>query len=146
MIHRGEQTLLTDQDNAIVYGDELTPEEIEQIEEFSQVLVDSLIAIGIPPCPGGIMAKNKEWRRSISKWKEQLDRWLRTPTPKHVLSCGTFVDIRTIVMLGDGELQDRAHLRRWLPSQMRLQFGIRPPEIAQGRQRQALRARSVGGR
>ena len=93
---RGEQTLLTDQDNAIVYGDELGADEIAQIEEFSQVLVDSLIAIGIPPCPGGIMAKNKEWRRSIGKWHDQLDRWLRSPTPKHVLSCGTFVDIRTI--------------------------------------------------
>ncbi|HRI91725.1 MAG TPA: DUF294 nucleotidyltransferase-like domain-containing protein, partial [Accumulibacter sp.] len=93
---RGEQTLLTDQDNAIVYGDELGPEEIARIEDFSEELVASLIAIGIPPCPGGIMAKNKEWRRSIGKWREQLDRWLRTPTPKHVLSCGTFVDIRTI--------------------------------------------------
>jgi CBS domain-containing protein len=93
---RGEQTLLTDQDNAIVYGDELSPEEIAQIEDFSEELVASLITIGIPPCPGGIMAKNKEWRRSIGKWREQLDRWLRTPTPKHVLSCGTFVDIRTI--------------------------------------------------
>ncbi|WP_291995322.1 DUF294 nucleotidyltransferase-like domain-containing protein [Candidatus Accumulibacter sp. ACC003] len=93
---RGEQTLLTDQDNAIVYGDELSTAEVEQIEEFSQVLVDSLITIGIPPCPGGIMAKNKEWRRSIGKWHDQLERWLQTPTPKHVLSCGTFVDIRTI--------------------------------------------------
>jgi CBS domain-containing protein len=93
---RGEQTLLTDQDNAIVYGDELGPDEIRKVEEFSQALVDSLIAIGIPPCPGGIMANNKEWRRSLSKWRDQLDRWLKVPTPKHVLSCGTFVDIRTI--------------------------------------------------
>jgi CBS domain-containing protein len=93
---RGEQTLLTDQDNAIVYGDELGPDEIRKVDEFSQALVDSLIAIGIPPCPGGIMANNKEWRRSLSKWRDQLDRWLKVPTPKHVLSCGTFVDIRTI--------------------------------------------------
>ncbi|WP_313950193.1 DUF294 nucleotidyltransferase-like domain-containing protein [Accumulibacter sp.] len=113
---RGEQTLLTDQDNAIVYGDELSTDEVEQIEEFSQVLVDSLIAIGIPPCPGGIMAKNKEWRRSIGKWTDQLDRWLRTPTPKHVLSCGTFVDIRTIY--GDSSFENElktqlyAHVRR----------------------------------
>jgi CBS domain-containing protein len=93
---RGEQTLLTDQDNAIVYGDELGADDIGRIEEFSQALVDSLIAIGIPPCPGGIMANNKEWRRSLTKWQEQLDRWLQVPTPKHVLSCGTFVDIRTL--------------------------------------------------
>ncbi|WP_300452696.1 DUF294 nucleotidyltransferase-like domain-containing protein [Accumulibacter sp.] len=93
---RGEQTLLTDQDNAIVYGDELGADEIARIEDFSQVLIDSLVAIGIPPCPGGIMANNKEWRRSLRQWQDQLDRWLRSPTPSNVLSCGTFVDIRTI--------------------------------------------------
>jgi len=93
---RGEQTLLTDQDNAIVYGDELGSDEIRQIEDFSQVLIDSLVAIGVPPCSGGIMANNKEWRRSLGKWTDQLDRWIQAPTPNHVLSCGTFVDIRTI--------------------------------------------------
>ena len=93
---RGEQTLLTDQDNAIVYGDELGAREIGKIEAFSQVLIDSLITIGIPPCPGGIMANKEEWRRSLGQWGNQLDRWLQAPTPNHVLSCGTFVDIRTI--------------------------------------------------
>ncbi len=113
---RGEQTLLTDQDNAIVYGDELTAQEIGRIEEFAQQLVESLAAIGIPPCPGGIMASNREWRRSIGKWRDQLARWLQAPTPKHVLSCGTFVDIRTI--FGDPsfeqELKDQlyTHVRR----------------------------------
>ena len=100
---RGEQTLLTDQDNAIVYGNELDPEQIARIESFAQELSDALIAIGIPPCPGGIMAKNKEWRRSLSKWQEQLDRWLQAPTPNHVLSCGTFMDIRTI--FGDSSFE-----------------------------------------
>jgi CBS domain-containing protein len=42
------------------------------------------------------MANNKEWRRSLANGSDQLDRWLKVPTPKHVLSCGTFVDIRTI--------------------------------------------------
>lgn len=102
---RGEQTLLTDQDNAIIYGDELGPDEIRKIEEFSQVLIDSLIAIGIPPCTGGIMANNKEWRRSLGKWSDQLDRWLQAPTPSHVLSCGTFVDIRTIY--GDPSFEEQ---------------------------------------
>lgn len=93
---RGEQTLLTDQDNAIVYDDDLDAGQIRQIEEFSEELIAALIAIGIPPCPGGIMANNQEWRRSLSQWTEQLNNWLRTPSPAHVLSCGTFVDIRTI--------------------------------------------------
>ena len=93
---RGEQTLSTDQDNAIIYADTLAEHEIQRIEEFSIVLIDALITIGVPPCPGGIMAKNKEWRRSLGEWRQQLDHWLMTPVPENIIACGTFVDIRTI--------------------------------------------------
>ena len=93
---RSEQTLSTDQDNAIVYADDLSTAEIHRIEEFSTALIDGLIAIGVPPCPGGIMARNREWRRSLGEWQEQLDNWLMTPTPPNILACGTFIDLRTL--------------------------------------------------
>jgi CBS domain-containing protein len=93
---RGEQTLSTDQDNAIVYADDLTPAEIRRVEEFSVALIDGLIAIGVPACPGGIMAKNAEWRRSLAEWQAQLNHWLSTPLPENILACGTFVDLRTL--------------------------------------------------
>jgi len=54
---RGEQTLTTDQDNAIVYADDLTLLEIQRVAEFSEALIQGIIDIGIPPCSGGIMAK-----------------------------------------------------------------------------------------
>ena len=78
---RGEQTLATDQDNAIVYADDLSPEQVKRIEEFSLALIDGLIAIGVPACKGGIMAKNADWRRSLGDWQKQLARWMGTPTP-----------------------------------------------------------------
>ena len=93
---RNEQTLSTDQDNAIVHADDLSTAEIHRIEEFSTALIDGLIAIGVPPCPGGIMARNREWRRSLGEWQEQLDNWLMTPTPPNILACGTFIDLRTL--------------------------------------------------
>lgn len=93
---RGEQTLSTDQDNAIVYADDLGADAIARIEAFSHALIEGLIAIGVPPCPGGIMARNAEWRRSLGEWRSQLDRWLMAPTPENIIACGTFVDIRTI--------------------------------------------------
>ena len=93
---RSEQTLSTDQDNAIVYADDLTPAQVKRIEEFSVALIDGLIAIGVPACPGGIMAKNPEWRRSLGEWQDQLNRWLLTPIPENILACGTFVDLRTL--------------------------------------------------
>lgn len=93
---RREQTLSTDQDNAIVYGDDLSPAEIAQVEAFSHVLIDALIAIGVPPCPGGIMAKNEFWRRSLSQWRQVVDSWLTTPTPENILNGSMFFDIRTL--------------------------------------------------
>lgn len=93
---RGEQTLATDQDNAIVYADDLSPEQVKRIEEFSVALIDGLIAIGVPACPGGIMARNAEWRRSLADWKKRINSWMMTPTPDAMLACTTFIDLRTV--------------------------------------------------
>ncbi|MDT8441965.1 MAG: putative nucleotidyltransferase substrate binding domain-containing protein [Desulfuromonadales bacterium] len=93
---RREQTLTTDQDNAIIYADDLAADELRRLEVFSEVLIDSLIEIGVPPCPGGIMAKNREWRRSDSEWRDILARWLSSPTPEHIMSGSMFFDLRTL--------------------------------------------------
>ncbi|PLY07943.1 MAG: signal transduction protein, partial [Desulfuromonas sp.] len=100
---RNEQTLTTDQDNAIIYADTLSAEEIKAIEAFAQELIDSLIAIGVPPCPGGIMAKNDFWRRSLGSWQETIDHWLADSSPKNILNGSMFFDIRTLH--GDATLE-----------------------------------------
>lgn len=111
---RREQTLTTDQDNAIVYADDLDADGIRRLEEFSRELIDGLIAIGVPPCPGGIMAKNAEWRRSLGQWMEAVDLWLSTPTSEHILSGSMFFDLRTLY--GDASLEEalREHIARRL--------------------------------
>jgi len=93
---RSEQTLATDQDNAIVYADDLAPAAVRRIEEFSVALIDGLIAIGVPPCPGGIMAKQPEWRRSLADWERKIGSWMATPVPENILACSTFLDLRTV--------------------------------------------------
>ncbi|MEJ2491513.1 MAG: DUF294 nucleotidyltransferase-like domain-containing protein [Desulfuromonadales bacterium] len=100
---RREQTLTTDQDNAIIYADDLSDQDIEQIKAFSEKLIDSLIEIGVPPCPGGIMAKNDFWRRSFSEWSDVLKTWLTKPLPENILNGSMFFDLRTIY--GDPELE-----------------------------------------
>jgi len=91
---RGEQTLTTDQDNALIYADELGPAEVKYLKDFSQELIDSLIAIGVPSCPGGIMAKNNQWRRSLSQWRSVLDQWFTIPAPENILNVSMFSDLR----------------------------------------------------
>ena len=99
---RREQTLTTDQDNALVYADDLNDAEIRRLAEFSRELNDSLIAIGVPECPGGIMAKNEAWRQSVGGWTRTLSRWLSSSTPENILNCSMFSDIRTVY--GDSSL------------------------------------------
>lgn len=93
---RSEQTLKTDQDNAIIYADDLTESELERLEAFSNTLIDSLIEIGVPECPGGIMAKNAFWRRSLSEWKEAVEKWISLPTPENILNFSMFSDVRHV--------------------------------------------------
>jgi CBS domain-containing protein len=100
---RMEQTLKTDQDNAIVYDDSLGGKELETLELFSRGLIDALIDIGFPSCPGGIMAKNAPWRRSISDWTSAVKSWVREPTPENILNYSMFSDLRTVY--GDFSLE-----------------------------------------
>ena len=93
---RREQTLATDQDNAIVHADDLGGDELTELERFSHAVIDALIGIGVPECKGGIMARNAEWRRSLAQWKHTLGRWYGTPTPEHVLAGAMFFDLRTV--------------------------------------------------
>lgn len=107
---RREQTLKTDQDNAILYSDDLSGEEVSRIEEFSVALIDALIEIGVPECPGGIMAKNEFWRRSLSKWKSAIDSWIDEPSGDSILNFSMFSDMRTL--WGDESLE--AELRDYI--------------------------------
>ncbi len=107
---RREQTLTTDQDNAIIYADDLTAEEVSRVKDFSHVLIDSLIDIGVPACPGGVMAKNDIWRRSQSEWGETLGAWLISPTPDHLMTGSMFFDLRTIY----GDKSFERDIKKWL--------------------------------
>lgn len=93
---RSEQTLKTDQDNALVYVDDLRPSELQRMETFSQTLIGEVIAIGIPTCPGGIMANNPQWRHSLSEWRAILNDWFSIPTPDNILRTSMMVDMRAL--------------------------------------------------
>lgn len=108
---RGEQTLRTDQDSAIVFMDDLPQEKLCIVELFAARLVDALEEIGVPRCPGNIMASNPQWRYRLSEWKQRLNQWVTVPTPEHMLNFGIFQDIRPLhgdLYLG---MELREHIR-----------------------------------
>lgn len=107
---RGEQTLKTDQDNAMIYADDLTAAEEAILASFSEALIAALIEIGVPECPGGIMAKNPFWRRSLTAWRQEIDQWITLPDSESILHFCMFSDLRTLA--GDPGLEQaiKAHI------------------------------------
>ncbi len=69
---RKEQTLITDQDYLIVYGDGGGKEADYYFTCFSDLLVERLAEMGFKKCTGGIMPCNPTWRGSMSQWKKKL--------------------------------------------------------------------------
>ena len=69
---RDEQTLITDQDHLIVYGDEGGDNADVWFTDFSLLLVERLAEIGFAKCTGDMMPSNPTWRGSLLQWKRRL--------------------------------------------------------------------------
>jgi CBS domain-containing protein len=90
---RLEQTLLTDQDNALIYAEESKTARAYFADVAKQV-VDGLIRAGFPPCDGGFMATN--WCKPLAAWQELFDEWTRVPKPGALLDAAIFFDLRRV--------------------------------------------------
>jgi len=90
---RKEQTLLTDQDNALVYGEE-TPGARDYFAKLAEKAVGDLVAAGFPRCPGGYMATR--WHGPLDEWVERFRGWIDKPTPKALLEASIFFDFRRV--------------------------------------------------
>src|SRR5690606_19727377 len=90
---RGESQLAADQDNAIVYaqGAEGGGEDAYFAELGAQIS-DILDAAGVPYCRGGVMARNREWRKSLADWRATIDGWVRRQKPEDLLNVDIFFD------------------------------------------------------
>jgi CBS domain-containing protein len=90
---RMEQTLLTDQDNAIVYGED-APEAREYFAKLAEKAIADLVAAGFPRCTGGYMATG--WQGPLDEWLERFQGWVDNPTPKALLEASIFFDFRRV--------------------------------------------------
>lgn len=90
---RQEQTLLTDQDNALIYG-EAGEESQLYFSKLARWVVDGLLQAGFPPCPGGYMAIN--WSRPLRDWEALFWNWTQTPEPQALLEASIFFDFRAV--------------------------------------------------
>jgi CBS domain-containing protein len=114
---REEQTLLTDQDNALLYEDPAPDKADETAQYFlsmGTLVSDWLAQAGYAYCEGGVMAKNPRWNLSQSKWREQFSYWLHNADPQELLELNMLFDFRAV----SGEKQFARDLRSWVFEQM----------------------------
>jgi CBS domain-containing protein len=102
---RREQTLRTDQDNALVYGD--PPQDLAEpaarfYASFAQSAIDGIVKVGFPRCPGGSMASNPRWCQPLAVWQGYFREWMTTSSSVHILDASIYFDLRPLA--GNGEL------------------------------------------
>jgi len=105
---RAEQTLWSDQDNAIVYADppEGREEEAETyFRQLSERIFDWLRSAGYPPCPGNVLCTNAAWRKPLSGWLAMIEGWRDDPIWENVRYLLMIADIRCLY--GDAGLIER---------------------------------------
>lgn len=108
---RKEQTLKTDQDNAIVYEDIFDPALAKECNKYFLSLAEDICTrldrAGFDFCEGGNMAKNPTWCKPLSTWKTYFFDWIHTADPRDLLYSSIFFDFRCA--WGDQHLTDELH-------------------------------------
>ncbi|THB65948.1 MAG: CBS domain-containing protein [Gammaproteobacteria bacterium] len=96
---REEQTLNTDQDNAIIYADPPEEQKEEVHKYFSTLAIKVctwLDQVGYDFCEGEIMAMNPKWCQSLSDWKKTYHNWIWNSSPQDLLDIQIFFDFKGI--------------------------------------------------
>jgi len=96
---RKEQTLSTDQDNAIIFED-VSEGGIEEYQNYflrlGERISEDLNTVGYKYCKGNIMAKNIKWCQPFTVWKKYFTGWITEANPKDLLELKIFFDFRFI--------------------------------------------------
>ncbi len=110
---RLEQTLLTDQDNGLIFA---LPEgasadaQRERLLPAARRANEWLAACGFPLCKGEVMASNPKWCLSLDEWRDTFSDWLFRGDAPVLLNASIFFDFRALA--GDADLAQG--LREWL--------------------------------
>jgi CBS domain-containing protein len=128
---RMEQTLLTDQDNALIYADQGGAHR-QWFQALAEKVNGDLETAGFPRCPGGYMARS--WHGTLTEWTERFLGWTEVPTPQALLVASIFFDYRKVggdLDLGalEGLIAAAAHKPVFLRLLAKDALTFRPPPL-----------------
>jgi PAS domain S-box-containing protein len=122
---REEQTLATDQDNAILYAD-VAPEQNEAVQayflRFGEKVCGWLDLVGYRRCKGEVMASNRKWCQPLSGWRHYFTSCVTAAMPQDLLDINVFFDFRCAHGEAAHVRQLREHLHRLLAGEGRSAF------------------------
>jgi len=105
---RREQTLSTDQDNAIIFED-VSEKKLEEYQNYflrlGKRISDDLNKFGYKYCKGNNMCSNPKWCKPYTVWKKYFTQWVTEAKPQDLLDLKIFFDFR--FHYGDKELSDK---------------------------------------
>jgi PAS domain S-box-containing protein len=97
---REEQTLITDQDNAIIYENIDDPQRKKEADDYFLKLGEKvcrwLDMCGYKLCKGDIMAKNPKWCQPLRGWEDYFSGWINAANPQDLLEVNIFFDFRCV--------------------------------------------------
>lgn len=102
---RGEQTVSTDQDNALILADDTPADERARLLTWASSVNEALDACGYPLCQGNIMARNPECCLTLSEWRARFGHWIEHGAPRDLLNASIYFDLRPL--WGDASLAQR---------------------------------------
>ena len=109
---RGEMSLKTDQDNALVYRASSTamPAVEAWLARWAEQVTPALDRIGLSLCEGGMMASNPLWRHPVEDWPAQFSDWLTQSKANQIMQIAAACDLRAV----HGDLTLEAPLKQSL--------------------------------
>ena len=90
---REEQTLVTDQDNVLVYKDTKLNVQ-DYFLKLAEMVNGLLDQAGYRYCKGDVMAKNPKWCVSLSEWENYFSHWINEAEPQDLIDISIFFDFR----------------------------------------------------
>jgi CBS domain-containing protein len=94
---RKEQTLKTDQDNAIVFADR-PGQDLQEVQGYFLRLGEKVCAwldqVGFAYCENDIMAQNPDWCQPLKQWQEYFKSWIYKAEGQDLLQACIFFDFR----------------------------------------------------
>jgi len=90
---REEQTLKTDQDNALIIKDSST---CSELEDSMKVFNDNLLSLGFPTCKGNVMVTNKFWSKELHDYKNSIDAWTHDISDENAQNLSIFLDAKFV--------------------------------------------------